>query len=110
MDSKIKKMAKVTKDIGKIDVLDLKKRILVAGEKSVLELIDVLNSPILNDDESDLTADKLKNAVSARKLAMKDSIEILGIIEGERLVIEDMEKHGKQKTTSGKGFAEGRAT
>lgn len=86
---------------------DKKNRLLLAAEKGVDELIKVLEEPIITNAEEDLSADKLKNAAQAKKLAFLDAIEMLQKIQQER-DSEDAEKIstvqiGKQ------GFAEGRA-
>jgi hypothetical protein len=86
---------------------DKKNRLLAAAEKGVDELIKVLEEPIITNAEEDLSADKLKNAAQAKKLAFLDAIEMLQKIQQER-DSEDAEKIstvqiGKQ------GFAEGRA-
>ena len=86
---------------------DKKNRLLLAAEKGVDELIKVLEEPIITNAEEDLSADKLKNAAQAKKLAFLDAIEMLQKIQQER-DSEDAERIatvqiGKQ------GFAEGRA-
>jgi len=84
-----------------------KQRLLKAAEKGVDELIKVLEEPIITNAEEDLSADKLKNAASAKKLAFLDAIEILQKIQQER----DADSAETIQTVQiGKqGFAEGRA-
>ena len=66
------------------DLKDKKNRVLVAAEKAVDELIKVLEMPILTSSDEDLTADKMKNAASAKRLAYEDAIYMLEKIESER--------------------------
>lgn len=56
-------------------------RILDAAELAVDELIKVLKEPIIRNAEEDITADKMKNAASAKKLAFLDAMEILDKIQ-----------------------------
>lgn len=55
---------------GKID------RIIQAGEKAVDELIKVLESAIITHGEDDLSADKMRSAAAAKRLAFEDAIFI----------------------------------
>ena len=81
--------------------------ILEAGKKAIDELIKVLMEPIITHAEDDLTADKLKNAASAKKLAFYDALSMLHKIEEEENKDKNVDivkiDHGRQ------GFAEGRA-
>jgi hypothetical protein len=81
--------------------------ILEAGKKAIDELIKVLMEPIITHAEDDLTADKLKNAASAKKLAFDDALSMLYKIEEEENKDKNVDivkiDHGRQ------GFAEGRA-
>jgi len=66
-----------------------KERVLLAAEKAVDELIKVLEEKIINNSEEDLTADKMKNAAQAKKLAFLDALEMLEKIGQEREKVED---------------------
>ena len=81
--------------------------ILEAGKKAIDELIKVLMEPIITHAEDDLTADKLKNAASAKKLAFDDALSMLHKIEEEENKDKNVDilkiDQGRQ------GFAEGRA-
>jgi len=82
-----------------------KYKIIEAGEKAVDQLIEVAKERIIGTgDETDLTADKLKNAAATKKLAIFDAFEILNRIEEERklLEIDPSDNGAKQKL----GFAE----
>jgi len=91
------------------DLRKQRERILTAGQKAVEELITVLSSKILTagGDDSDLSADKMKNAASAKRLAFEDAMYMLNKIEEE----ENKAAEGPiVEVTLGKsGFAEGRA-
>lgn len=88
------------------DLKQKKVRLLTAGEKAVDELIKVLELPIVTMAEDDLTADKMKNAAAAKRLAYEDAIYMLEKIELERGKIEE----GPIPIVSlgSKGFAESR--
>ena len=87
--------------------MELKERIIEAGYKAIEELIKVANEKILTgDNESDLSADKLKNAAATKKLAIEDAFAILSRIESEKELING---DSKEKEPSIKGFAEGRS-
>jgi hypothetical protein len=89
-----------------MELTDIKKRIIEAGYKAVDELIKVAEDKIITGDETDLTADKLKNAASSKKLAIEDAFAILNRIELEKELING---ESKTKEPTIKGFAEGRS-
>lgn len=86
----------------------IKQQIIDAGYKAINELIKVAESPIFNEGETDefeiakndLTADRLKNAAAAKKLAIFDALEILSRINAEN------ENESEKITTGQRGFAE----
>lgn len=82
-----------------------KVEILEAAKVAIDELIKVLKEPILTHMEADVTADKLKNAASAKRLAFEDALSMLQKIEQE----ENEQKPIAEVTIGNKGFAEGRA-
>ena len=84
-------------------VTDLKKRIIESGYKAVEELIKVAEEKIITHQEDDLSADKLKNASQAKKLAILDAFEILKRIEEESNIIEGIVA---PVDVTNKGFAE----
>jgi len=79
-------------------------KVLSAAKKGVTELIKVLESPILTQGEEDITADKMKNAASAKKLAFLDALEMLDVISKEEDKVD--EKIFTVTDTSSQGFAE----
>ena len=83
-----------------------KLNIIQAGQRAVEELIKVAKEPIVDSDD-DISADRLKNAAAAKKLAIFDAFEILNRIEEEKSMLEDKSSDSKQK--SFQGFAEGRS-
>lgn len=85
----------------------IKLRIIEAGHKAVNELIKVAEESILKhgESETDLAADKLKNAAATKKLAIFDAFEILSRIESEKEII-DLDEKGESKIDTKKGFAE----
>jgi hypothetical protein len=89
-----------------MELTDIKKRIIEAGYKAVEELIKVAEDKIITGDETDLTADKLKNAAATKKLAVEDAFAILNRIELEKELING---ESKTKEPTIKGFAEGRS-
>jgi hypothetical protein len=90
-----------------MDNNQIKLRIIEAGHKAVNELIKVAEESILKhgESDSDLAADKLKNAAATKKLAIFDAFEILSRIELERENI-DISAKGESKTDTKLGFAE----
>ena len=92
-----------------MDSKKIKLKIIEAGQRAVEQLIKVAKEDIIkHDDETDLSADKLKNAAACKKLAIFDAFEILNRIESEKDAIEAEEK-GASKTDTKQGFAERRA-
>lgn len=88
-----------------MEINEAKRRIIKAGRKAVEHLIEVAEEKILSGDETDLSADKLKNAAATKKLAIFDAFEILERIEAEQ---ELLNKTDTDETGKG-GFAERRA-
>lgn len=65
------------------EVNDRKEKLVKAGFVAVDELIKVLNSPILGRSElgeTDVSAEKMKMAASAKRLALEDSLAMLQTI------------------------------
>jgi len=62
---------------------DKRREILDAGRKAVDELIKVLRDPILTGGDTDLSADKMKTAAAAKRLAFEDALAMLSKIEEE---------------------------
>ena len=90
-----------------MDIKNIKKEIIKAGELAVHQLIKVAKADIIKyDSEDDLAADKLKNAAATKKLAIFDAFEILKRIEDENNKLEGIDI--KQNNTP-KGFAESRS-
>jgi hypothetical protein len=90
-----------------MNVRALKEDIIKAGEIAVKELIKVANEAIITDDlEDELSADKLRTAAQAKKLAIFDAFEILKRIEDEKNILEGVET---SHVVTSKGFAESRA-
>jgi hypothetical protein len=90
---------------------EIKMRIIEAGYKAIDELISVAEDKVFRsgEEDTDLGADKLKNAAASKKLAIFDAFEILSRIEAEKAVMS--EEHGKDKKsdTGNQGFAERRS-
>lgn len=84
-------------------ITDLKRRIIDSGYKAVEELIKVAEEKIVTHMDDDLSADKLKNAAQAKKLAIMDAFEILKRVEEESNIIEGVVI---EKVVTNKGFAE----
>ena len=87
---------------------ETKKNIIQAGQVAVKELIKVAKEPIV-DSDSDISADRLKNAAATKKLAIFDAFEILTRIEEEKNVLDEKPKVNEKKPSKFKGFAEGRS-
>jgi hypothetical protein len=87
-------------------ITELKKRIIDSGYKAVEELIKVAEERIVTHAEDDLSADKLKNAAQAKKLAIMDAFEILKRVEEESNIIDGVVNN---QVNTNRGFAESRA-
>jgi hypothetical protein len=85
-----------------------RERILEAGMKAVDELIKVLEDPIITGMEGDLSADKMKTAAAAKRLAFEDALAMLEKIEQERPSA-DQEAIAKKAESIPVTFAESRA-
>ena len=82
-----------------------KVEILQAAKLAIDELIKVLKEPIITHADDDISADKMKNAASAKKLAFDYALAMLHKIEEE-----ESDKYQVKVIDAGKnGFAEGRA-
>ena len=86
---------------------DTKIRIIEAGKKAINELIKVLEQPIITHAEDDISADKMKNAASAKRLAFEDAMFMLLKIDEEEN--KRSETPIAEVTLGKSGFAEGRA-
>jgi hypothetical protein len=86
---------------------DTKIRIIEAGKNAINELIKVLEQPIITHAEDDISADKMKNAASAKRLAFEDAMFMLLKIEEEEN--KNSETPIAEATLGKSGFAEGRA-
>jgi len=72
--------------------------IIMGDGRTLIE--DGIETPMIDDE---LSAEKLKNAAAAKKLAIFDAFEILGRIKAEEDMINEVEPEKKE---SYKGFAE----
>jgi len=87
---------------------EFKEKIIDAAEKAIIELILVAKEPIINGgSETDLSADKLKNAAATKKLAIMDAFDILKRIQEEKNMLDAPEaKKTPDAVETKKGFAE----
>ena len=91
------------------DPKEIKLKIIEAGHQAVEQLIKVAKEAIIKpEDESELSADRLKNAAATKKLAIFDAFEIFNRIEAEREALEMLDK-GVSRTDTKQGFAERRS-
>lgn len=81
--------------------------LIQAAKVAVDELIKVLREPIITHAEDDISADKLKNAASAKRLAFEDALYMLGKIDEEEN--KDVQQPIAQIDFGKHGFAEGKA-
>jgi|TARA_R110000796_G_scaffold118777_1_gene232555 hypothetical protein len=90
-----------------MDINEIKKEIIKAGEFAVLQLIKVAKEDIIKyDTEDELAADRLKNAAATKKLAIFDAFEILKRIQEEKDLLEGVDT---KINNTPKGFAESRS-
>ena len=91
------------------DTKEIKLRIIEAGYKAVNHLVKVAEEDIINTEtDTDVSADKMKNAAAAKKLAIFDAFEILSRIEAEKENLDSADR-GISKTDTKQGFAERRS-
>ena len=90
-----------------MNIKETKRNIIQAGHKAVEELIKVAREEIVDSDE-DISADRLKNAATTKKLAIFDAFEILNRIQEEENLLEGKTPVEKKEKVF-KGFAEGRS-
>jgi hypothetical protein len=91
------------------DTKEIKLRIIEAGYKAVNHLVKVAEEDIINtESDTDVSADKMKNAAAAKKLAIFDAFEILSRIEAEKENLESADR-GISKIDTKQGFAERRS-
>jgi len=91
------------------DTKEIKLRIIEAGYKAVNHLVKVAEEDIIDtESDTDVSADKMKNAAAAKKLAIFDAFEILNRIETEKENLESADR-GISKTDTKQGFAERRS-
>lgn len=83
---------------------ETKRAIIKAGEVAIKELILVAKESIISNTEGDVSADKLKNAAAAKKMAIFDAFEILNRIEEEKNILDGVIVTQEKKG----GFAERR--
>ena len=70
----------------------MKQEIISAGEKAVKQPIKVAEEKIITDNpDSEIAADRLKNAAATKKLAIFDAFEILTRIEAERSMLNEVD-------------------
>ena len=91
-----------------MNIKEMKKNIILAGQIAVEELIKVAKEAIVDSDE-DISADRLKNAAATKKLAIFDAFEILKRIEEEDNILENKVPVDTEKDVSFGGFAERRS-
>ena len=91
-----------------MDIKNIKKEIIKAGELAVNQLIKVAKEDIIKYDKDDeLAADRLKNAAATKKLCIMDAFEIIKKIDEERAMLNG--DVAEKKTNTLKGFAESRS-
>jgi hypothetical protein len=89
------------------DKKEIRQRIIDAAYKSINELIKVLEESIVGEEGGDLSADKLKNAVSAKRTAFEDALYLLQRIDNEEEMI-SKKTDEKNESKSMQTFAERR--
>lgn len=89
---------------------EIKEKIIKAGYVAIEELIKIAEEEIIIEgDEDELAADKLKNAAATKKLAIFDAFEILNRIENEKEDLQEESEFNAKKKPKEVGFAESRA-
>lgn len=98
-----------------MDLLETRERVVKAAQVAVEELIKIAEEKIIiedyQDDDAGLSADKLKVAAQAKKLAITDALELLAIVGSENETIareKKIKEEGgeNEQINSSSGFAE----
>lgn len=83
--------------------------LIQSGEIAVKELVKVAREPIIKEDE-DISAEKLKNAAAAKRLAIEDGFAIISKIREEESKLnsanDDSSKEEDKKPVKKQGWAE----
>ena len=94
-------------------VRDRKIKILEAGKVAVDELIKVLRDPIIGNSmisedgkSNEVSADKMKNAAAAKRLAFEDALSMLSRIDEEESAMNEVKEEVKDSAKSTSGFPE----
>ena len=80
-----------------MEISKKKEKIIAAGFKAVDHLIKVAEENIITNSEEDLTADKLKNAAQAKKIAIMDAFDILDKINEEQAILDNETGDGTER-------------
>lgn len=91
-----------------------RRNIIDAGKAAIEELLEVAKEKIIkpkeNDDDFELSADRLKNAAAAKKMAVMDAFEILKKIEDEEDMLDELINGDKEDNSKGpRSLVSGRA-
>jgi hypothetical protein len=89
---------------------DLREEIIKAGRIAVKELIKVAKEAIITNDEDNLSADKLKSAAQAKRIAIEDAFAILDKIDAQESAIGLSNNTADSRIVDTKGFAEKRSS
>jgi hypothetical protein len=89
---------------------DLREEIIKAGRIAVKELIKVAKEAIITNDEDNLSADKLKSAAQAKRIAIEDAFAILDKIDAQESAIGLSNNTADIRIVDTKGFAEKRSS
>lgn len=97
------------------DPRSIRKSIISAGYSAISHLIEVAEKPIFKDGEedglgSDIAADRLKNAASAKKLAIEDAFSILSRITTEEELLSEGDNAEDSKKRSSHAERRARTT
>jgi hypothetical protein len=83
------------------NINSIKQKLIKAGKTAALELVKVAEKKLIleNGIDDELAADKLKNAATAKKMAIFDAFDILDRIKKEE---ENIEEYSDSKPTKEK--------
>tara|TARA_R110000772_G_scaffold98621_1_gene198142 strand:+ start:1534 stop:1854 length:321 start_codon:yes stop_codon:yes gene_type:complete len=80
-------------------IRELKEDLISAGKTAAGELVKVAKKTLTTEykEDDELSLDKLKNAASAKKMAIFDAFEILARVELEQKNLDEEDKTPKNK-------------
>lgn len=90
------------KDFEKLSYSEMKVLAIESGKIAVAELLKVARKPLVvsDEDDEDLSSDKLTRAAQAKKMALFDAFEMMAKLEQEQNIIDSANGEVNQPATN----------